>query len=418
MGMKHRYRIAGFKILFLIGISIFLIKNASDVTMKQGIEENKVILEGIRDGIESMTGSFVYELIPMKQVLEGKVTGYKESIVAWMIKEFLPVTHFKSGYEAKETVIVDNQDYLYLMEENEEENQEEMQRTELQIEAKRNKKDTKATIEHTKQDNNSEIVGYTYTKDQLYNTKFLLDNFYLVESTARLLPSEINGKTLINKDLTIDTKGKEPKILIYHTHASETFQDSRAGKQEDSVVGVGSYLTEQLEKKYGISVYHDKTVYDIIDGKLDRSRAYNMALIGIEKILKENPSIEVVIDLHRDGVAEGTKLVTTIDGRKTAKIMFMNGISRSSKNGDISYLYNPNKEGNLAFTLQMQLDAQKKFPTLMRKIYIKTYRYNLHVKPRSMLVEVGANTNTVEEAKNAMIPLSEMLSDILQNKKS
>ena len=177
-------------------------------------------------------------------------------------------------------------------------------------------------------------------------------------------------------------------------------------------------MTEQLEKKYGISVYHDKTVYDIIDGKLDRSRAYNMALIGIEKILKEDPSIEVVIDLHRDGVAEGTKLVTTIDGRKTAKIMFMNGISRSSKNGDISYLYNPNKEGNLAFTLQMQLDAQKKFPTLMRKIYIKTYRYNLHVKPRSMLVEVGANTNTVEEAKNAMIPLSEMLSDILQNKKS
>ncbi|MBO8462806.1 MAG: hypothetical protein IAC13_02615, partial [Firmicutes bacterium] len=166
--MKHRYRIAGFKILFLIGISIFLIKNASDVTMKQGIEEDKVILEGIRDGIESMTGSFVYELIPMKQVLEGKVTGYKESIVAWMIKEFLPVTHFKSGYEAKETVIVDNQDYLYLMEENEEENQEEMQRTELQIEAKRNKKDTKATMEDTKQDNNSEIVGYTYTKEQLY----------------------------------------------------------------------------------------------------------------------------------------------------------------------------------------------------------------------------------------------------------
>lgn len=409
----------GFKIFFLVCIGIFIVKNGAYIKLDGGTqEENGIILEGIQDGIESMTGSLVYELIPMKQVLEGSVTGYKESMIAWLIKEFLPATHFQGGYEAKETLVVDNQDYLYLMEENEEENQEEMQQTELQIEASSKKESTKTTTktEEVEETKSSKKSGKTYTKAQLYSTKFLLENFYLVESTARLLPSEINGKTLLNKDLTIDTTGSAPKILIYHTHASETFQDSRQGKQEDSVVGVGSYLTKLLEDQYNIAVYHDKTVYDIIDGKLDRSRAYNMALIGIEKILKENPSIEVVIDLHRDGVAEGTKLVTTINGKKTAKIMFMNGISRSSKNGDISYLYNPNKEGNLAFTLQMQLDAEEKFPTLMRKIYIKTYRYNLHVKPRSVLVEVGANTNTVQEAKNAMIPLAEMLSDVLQGK--
>lgn len=406
----------GIKIIALFCIGIFIIRNSSHIGIMEGFyEENVVVLEELRDSLEGMTASFVEELIPMKSVLDGKSTSYKESVVAWILKEFLPATHFQSGYEAKETLVVDNQDYLYLMEENEEEHQDQMQETELKIESDTKKEEeTTETVASAKE---NKTTGKQYTKAQLYSTKFLVENFYLVESTARLLPSEINGKTLLNKDLTIDTKGSEPKILIYHTHASETFQDSRAGKEEDSVVGVGSYLTKQLEEKYNISVYHDKTVYDIIDGKLDRSRAYNMALIGIEKILKENPSIEVVIDLHRDGVAEGTKLVTTVNGKKMAKIMFMNGISRSSKNGDISYLYNPNKEGNLAFTLQMQLDAESKFPTLMRKIYIKTYRYNLHVKPRSVLVEVGANTNTVQEVKNSMVPLAEMLSDVLQEKR-
>lgn len=159
-------------------------------------------------------------------------------------------------------------------------------------------------------------------------------------------------------------------------------------------------------------------MYDIIDGKLDRNLAYSMSLKGIEKILKDNPSIDVVIDLHRDGLDEGTHLVTEVNGKPTAKVMIMNGVSRSSKNGDISYLYNANKQGNLAFSLQMQLDAEKKYPTLMRKIYIKTYRYNLHVKPRAMLIEAGANTNTLQEVKNAMEPIADMLNDVLRKGKS
>ena len=86
--------------------------------------------------------------------------------------------------------------------------------------------------------------------------------------------------------------------------------------------------------------------------------------------------------------------------------------------GDFVFLYNPNKEAMLAFRLQMQLLCGKYYPDLTRRIYIKGYRYNLHLAKRAMLVEVGAQNNTVEEAKNAMKPLAEMLYRILSGEKS
>ena len=97
--------------------------------------------------------------------------------------------------------------------------------------------------------------------------------------------------------------------------------------------------------------------------------------------------------------------------------MFFNGVSRLKDKGDIGYLYNPNKEANLAFSLQMQLLCGKYYPELTRKIYIKGYRYNLHLVKRAMLVEVGAQNNTLAEAKNAMKPLAEMLYRLLSGEK-
>ena len=84
-----------------------------------------------------------------------------------------------------------------------------------------------------------------------------------------------------------------------------------------TVVGVGDYLTRLLEAK-GYNVYHDTSVYDLKNGQLDRSKAYNYALDGITNILQQNPSIEVVLDIHRDGVGENLHLVTQVDGRDTA----------------------------------------------------------------------------------------------------
>ncbi len=151
----------------------------------------------------------------------------------------------------------------------------------------------------------------------------------------------------------------------------------------------------------------------MMNGTLDRSKAYDYASEGLEKILDQYPSIEVIIDLHRDGVNEGVHLVTEVNGKPTAQIMFVNGISRSTMQGDIPYLYNPYIQDNLAFSLMLQLKAKAYYPDFTRRILINAYRYNLHFRPRSILVETGAQTNTLEEAMNAMEPLAVMLHEIL-----
>ena len=96
-----------------------------------------------------------------------------------------------------------------------------------------------------------------------------------------------------------------------------------------------------------------------------------------------------------------------------AKVMFFNGLSRTTKLGDIGYLYNPYIADNLAFSFQMQLTAAEYYPGYTRKIYLKGYRFNMHYCPKTLLVEVGAQTNTVQEAKNAMVPLADILNKVL-----
>ncbi len=256
----------------------------------------------------------------------------------------------------------------------------------------------------------------TYTKEQLSNYSFLIKNFYVVDSTTSVTTGELKGEELAAKDLSISLAGEEPKILIYHTHGSEAFADSKSGKKAETIIGVGDTLAKTLEDTYGISVYHDRTFYDNINGVLDRSKAYTYAGNAVTKILKKNPSIQVVIDLHRDAVTEGKKLVAQVGGTQMAQIMFFNGLSRTAMNGDIGYLKNPNKETNLAFSLQMQLKAAELYPGFTRKIYLKGYRYNLHLKPRSLLIEAGAQTNTKKEVKNAMKPMARLLYEVLKQK--
>lgn len=248
--------------------------------------------------------------------------------------------------------------------------------------------------------------------EKLRDFEYLLGNFYTVDSSTMIDSDLLNADDLLGRSMKIDTGTDGPKVLIYHTHSQEEFADSTPGDTSTSIVGVGEYLTQLLNEK-GIETIHDMGVYDIINGKLDRSNAYEYAGEAVEKILAENPTIEVVIDLHRDGVAEGTHLVTEINGKPTAKIMFFNGLSRSRTNGNIDYLPNPYIQDNLAFSLQMQIDAENKYPGFVRHIYLRAYRYNLHLMPKSLLVEAGAQTNTVEEMMNAMEVLSEMLEDVL-----
>ena len=120
-----------------------------------------------------------------------------------------------------------------------------------------------------------------------------------------------------------------------------------------------------------------------------------------------------MIDLHRDGVGENTHLVTEVNGKPTAQIMFFNGISRLNSVGEIGYLYNPYRTENLAMSLRMKLLAEQYYKGFTRRNYIQAYQYNLHMRPKSMLIEAGAQTNSFEEVKNAMEPLADLLDKCL-----
>lgn len=210
------------------------------------------------------------------------------------------------------------------------------------------------------------------------------------------------GKTTTTAKIAgkLKQKGKKPLLAACDVYLPAAIEQLKIN---------GDYLTELLEEE-GFQVMHHKGEYDVGD----RDHAYSKAAPSIQKIINDNPSIQVVIDLHRDGVGENTRLVTTQNGKKMAKIMFFNGLSRTTASGDIPYLKNPYISDNLAFSFQMQLAAAEYYPDFTRRIYLKGYRFNMHFCPKSMLVEVGAQTNTFEEAKNAMEPLADLFAKVLK----
>lgn len=233
----------------------------------------------------------------------------------------------------------------------------------------------------------------------------LISDYYAVDSTTYIARDQLNVKKLSEPDMTMQQDASKPQILIYHTHSQEAFVDSIPGDEGTSIIGAGEKLAELLREKYGYNVIHHTGKYDVES----RDYAYSNAAPAVEQILSENPSIEVIIDLHRDQMPEETKLLTEIEGRPTARFMFFNGLSRTNKTGEIDYLQNPNLDTNLAFSFQMQMAAGEYYPGLTRKVYLKGYRYNMHYRGKTLLIELGAQNNTVEEIMNACDPLAHIL---------
>ena len=279
----------------------------------------------------------------------------------------------------------------------------------------------KADVEETK-DSGSEPKYEDYgtlfvmseaEKADYSNLDYLKKNVYIVDSSTGVFDGELNGEKFLNEDFSIDTDTDGPKILIFHTHSHEGFADSdMSAGADEGIVGVGERLKDILETEYGIETMHCTESFDYVDSKMTTTGAYERMEPVIRQILDENPSIEIAIDLHRDGVADDTRLVTEIDGKSTAQIMFFNGLCRVYENGELvpaAGLDNANLEANLAFSFAMKYAGYKMFPGLVRRNYLKAYRYSLHMLPKSLLVEVGAQTNTKEEALNAMEPLAEIL---------
>lgn len=257
-----------------------------------------------------------------------------------------------------------------------------------------------------------EPIEVAYTEEQLKDYNFLITRLYNVDSSTKTSPEQLNADKLLQYDFHVDKETEGPQILIYHTHSQEAFVDSVPGDESTTIVGMGSYLTTLLQQQ-GYTVIHNKDVFDMVNGELDRNKAYTRAEPVISQILAENPSIQIVIDLHRDGVGENVHLVKEIDGKPTAQVMFFNGMSYSAKNGAIDYLPNPYIENNLALTMQMKLASDTLVPGFARKVYLKSLRFNLHLHPGAMLIEAGAQTNTVEEMRGAMEVLARVLGDVL-----
>ncbi|MCD8078236.1 MAG: stage II sporulation protein P [Lachnospiraceae bacterium] len=259
----------------------------------------------------------------------------------------------------------------------------------------------------------AEAAYSCYTSEELSDTDFLLSNIFCVDSSTTSEGIDWDANQFLTEDFSLE-KSSEPQILIYHTHSQEAYADSASGEAGETVQGVGEELARLLRETYGYQVVHNTTTFDMVDGELDRSRAYSYAQDWLEEYLEENPSIEVIIDLHRDSVGEDNRLVTEIDGKQTAQIMLFNGLSRTSR-GSIESLYNPYLQDNLAFSFQLRMVGDSLYPSLYRRIYLKGYRYNLHYRARSLLVEVGAQNNTYQEAVNAMEPFARLLDLILSS---
>ena len=265
-------------------------------------------------------------------------------------------------------------------------------------------------VQNPSQLENVDIAAVQPLSD-LANFEALKSKYYVMDSTTTIDGSQLNIENLLAYDMKVEMKSDQPQILIYHTHSQEGFVDSDFSDPSTTIVGAGELLAQYL-RNFGYNVIHDTGTYDVAN----RDYAYSCAAPAIETILKENPSIEVVIDLHRDGVAEGTHMVTECNGKTMAQFMFFNGLSRTVARGEIDYLKNENIGENLAFSFQAQRVANAYYPGLARKIYLKGYRYNMHYKGKSLLVELGAQTNTVEEVMNAIEPLANILKLTLEGK--
>lgn len=233
-----------------------------------------------------------------------------------------------------------------------------------------------------------------------------------------IIPTTISGGLVIKNstDYSVDVselmkqgspvklKKGEPQILIIHTHSSEAYSpagldkyvgsgNSRTQDNNYNVIRIGTELGKYFEK-YGLNVIHDCGVYDYPS----YTGSYNRSGAAVEKYLKEYPSISVVIDLHRDAIGTNDviyKTVATETGVCASQLMFVMGTDESG-------LEHPNWTKNLRLALYLQNAVSEKHPSLMRPVTLVPYRYNQHLSTGSVILEVGSNGNTLQEALAAI----------------
>lgn len=256
--------------------------------------------------------------------------------------------------------------------------------------------------------------------DQLSDPQYLLNKIYTGDRNILTIDEELfeewDFKELAQREFRIDESVEGPKVLVFHTHAKELFADEETG--DLGVVAVGNALEEILEEEYGIETLHVTDHFYENDTTTSTDGCYERMEAVIQTVLDQNPSIQICIDLHRDGIEGDAKVTGDLNGEEAAKIMFVNGMTRqknqAGENVPMKSLVNPYLEDNLAFSLQMQIEGMKYYPQLMRKIYLKGYRYSLNMKPMSLLIEIGAQNETSEEAIRTAEPIAHLLAKVLE----
>jgi len=212
----------------------------------------------------------------------------------------------------------------------------------------------------------------------------------------------VSPEAMLGESLSLDFSGDGPKVLIIHTHTTESYTPEGADTYNDAstdrslsdaenMIAVGRVMKNELEKA-GIEVIHDTELHDYPS----YNGSYAHALKAINSYLEKYPSIQVVLDVHRDAIVydDGTKakLVTEIEGKDAAQVMIVCGTNEGG-------LEHPNWRENLKFSVKMQNAVNNDYPGLMRNINLRTERFNGHTTKASIILEMGTSGNTIEEAK-------------------
>lgn len=197
------------------------------------------------------------------------------------------------------------------------------------------------------------------------------------------------------------TDKTKPAVLIFHTHTTESYelidrtwyaQDyiTRSNSADRNMVRVGIEIKEQLESA-GYTVIHDTEIHDT-----KYTGAYAHSRKSIEKLLKENPEIQIVLDIHRDAIeldnGKRIKPVATVLGKKAAQMMIITGCEE----GKVTDF--PDWRKNLTFALELQSICEEMYPGVMRPVYFCQRKYNMDLTHNNLLVEMGSCANTLEEA--------------------
>lgn len=225
-------------------------------------------------------------------------------------------------------------------------------------------------------------------------------------------------EAILKKGYTFPYNKKEVQVLILHTHGSEAFTEpnkpyyfdndaSRSLDKSQNVIAVGETIRVRLEE-LGVKALHDDTIHDYPS----YNGSYSNSLKTIEEYMKKYPTIRAVIDVHRDSMVtqDGVKLrpVAQIGGEKTAQVMLVIGT-------DGDGLKHESWEQNLAFGLFLQQKMNEKSPLLARPLNLRKSRFNQHMTKASVILEVGSDANSLDEAKRAGKAFAAALADVLKN---